>query len=330
MPSGQDIIFNVILMAVFLAVLNTASRLSIDGSTKISENSGLRASTIGFIFLALTTSLPEVSVSIASAQSGQIGLAIGNVIGSNIANVSLVIGIPLLLLGIRRVKIKEIFPRLEKTDLDNLFFGLLIASVVPLFLLTTRVGVSVGLALLVTFGLYSYYMYRVDITAKKFREEPIRGRMSRTALHRGIVMTIVGVVGVILSAQLIVSAAGGIISALGVSQTFIGATVVALGTSLPEMALSIRAIRERRLGLAFGNAVGSNFANITVVLGSVIALAPVQIAASVFIDLIVFSLLANLVLWYFLSIDWIEWKAGVILFSIYILFIASMAPSLYV
>jgi cation:H+ antiporter len=329
MSIGQDVLFNVILLAVFLAVLNKASHMAIDGSVKISENTGLRASTVGFIFLAMTTSLPEVSVSIASAQSGQIGLAVGNIIGSNIANVSLVIGIPLLLLGIRHVKIKEIFPRMEKTDLDNLFFGLLIASAVPLFLLIVQTGILVGVALLSLFVFYSFYMSRVDITSKKFREEPLRGRMSRAELRRGIATTAVGVVGVVLSAQLIVSSAGSIISILGVSQTFVGATVIAVGTSLPELVLSIQAMGEKRLGLALGTAVGSNFANITIVLGTVIALAPFQLEPSVFIDLIVFSLLANIILWYFLSIDWIESKAGVVLVAIYVLFIASITSTVF-
>jgi cation:H+ antiporter len=329
MSSGQDVLFNVILLVAFLAVLNKASRMAIDGSIKISENSGLRASTVGFIFLAMTTSLPEVSVSIASAQSGQIGLAVGNVIGSNIANVSLVIGIPLLLQGIRHVKIKDIFPRMDKIDLDNLFFGLLIASAVPLFLLIVRTGIPVGVTLLALFVFYSFYMSHVDITSKKFREEPLRGRMSRADLRRGIATAIVGVVGVVFSAQLIVSSAGNITSLLGVSQTFVGATVIAVGTSLPELVLSIRAMGEKRLGLALGTAVGSNFANITVVLGMAIALAPFQLESSVFLDLIVFSLFANIVLWYFLSIDWIEWKAGVVLLSIYIIFLTSIASTAF-
>ncbi|MFQ6135103.1 MAG: sodium:calcium antiporter, partial [Nitrososphaerales archaeon] len=175
-----------------------------------------------------------------------------------------------------------------------------------------------------------YYMSRVDITTKKFREELIRGRMSKRVLYRGTVTTIIGVTGVILSAQLIVIAAGNIISFLGISQTFLGATVVAVGTSLPELALSLRAINERRLGLAFGNAVGSNFANITLVLGSLISVAPFQLDPNVFLDMIIFSLLANIMLWYFLSIKWIEWKTGLIFFTIYILFIASITPSIYV
>ncbi len=330
MAGEESIVFNVILLAAFLAVLDQASHMSVTGAIKISENTGLRASTVGFIFLALATSLPEVSISIASASTGQIGLAVGNIIGSNIANVSIVIGIPLIFLGIKRVKIKELFPRLEKTDLDNLFFGLMIASAVPLFLLLVQVSIAVGISLLSIFLLYSYYMSRVDITTKKFREEPVRGRMSKKVLYRSIVKTIIGVIAMILSAQVIVFTAGNIISSLGISQTILGATVVAVGTSLPELALSLRAINERRLGLAFGNIVGSNFANITLVLGSLIVIAPFQLDSNIFRDMIIFSLLANIILWYFLSIKWIEWKTGLILFSIYILFIASITPSIYV
>ncbi len=303
--------------------------MSVIGAINISENSGLRTSTVGFIFLAIATSLPEVSISIASALTGQTGLAIGNIVGSNIANVSLVIGIPLLFLGIRRIKIKELFPMLEKTDLDNLFFGLMIASAVPLFLLLVETSVTVGVTLLLIFIIYSYYMSRVDITTKKFRTEPIRGRMSKKVVYRSIITTIIGVVGLVICAQIIVISAGNIISLLGISQTFIGATVVALGTSLPELALSIRAINEKRLGLAFGNAVGSNFANITLVLGSVISIVPFQINTNIFLDMIIFSLLANIMLWYFLSIKWVDWKTGLIFLSIYLMFMASISPSIY-
>lgn len=154
--------------------------------------------------------------------------------------------------------------------------------------------------------------------------------MSRKTLHRGIITAILGIIGVIVSAELIVLSAVNVISFLNVSQTFVGATVIAVGTSLPELALSLRAMHERRFGLAFGNAVGSNFANITLVLGLVISAAPLQLEVNLFLDMIIFSLFANIVLWYFLSINWIEWRTGLILFLIYILFISSMIQTVFI
>jgi cation:H+ antiporter len=139
-----------------------------------------------------------------------------------------------------------------------------------------------------------------------------------------VALTFLGVAGVVLSAYFIVESSVAIAEAAGVSQSIIGATIVAFGTSLPEFSIDVDAFLKGHSGLAFGDIVGSCFINITLILGITLLAAPFSVQnITFFTDLVIFSLVGNLFLWYFLSMDRLGWKESLILLFIYILFIAT-------
>jgi cation:H+ antiporter len=150
----------------------------------------------------------------------------------------------------------------------------------------------------------------------------------KNRLKRYLLFTILGALGVVVSAYFLVESAVAIATSIGISQQIIGATIIAFGTSLPELTLDLKAFLRGHSGLAFGDLIGSSFVNITLILGVTLFVpalvgSPVQLNMSVFQNLVIFSIITNLFFWYFLSRDKISWKEGVVFLSIYALFLAT-------
>jgi cation:H+ antiporter len=146
------------------------------------------------------------------------------------------------------------------------------------------------------------------------------GKVKRV-LFKGIAWTIAGIAGVILSAYAIVLSASNLAVAFSLSGTFIGATIVAVGTSLPELAISLKSIQKNRIDFALANAVGSCFANLTIILGLFFTFSRVAIRIDAYFDLVFFSLISNLFLWYFLSRKRLGQKESGVLIMIYVIFL---------
>jgi cation:H+ antiporter len=144
----------------------------------------------------------------------------------------------------------------------------------------------------------------------------------RNRFGKYTLLSILGAVGVVASAYFIVDSASYIAGQIGVPPVIIGATVVAFGTSIPELVTSVAAVRRGHLDLALGNIVGSCFMNITLILGVSLVTSPLNIDMSAFSDLALFSLITNLFLWYFLSSEKITWREGSILLFMYFIFLA--------
>jgi len=145
----------------------------------------------------------------------------------------------------------------------------------------------------------------------------------RLKLRRYIALTLIGVVSVVASSYFIVDSASNIAETLGIPKSLIAATIIAFGTSLPEFSLDVRAIIKGEPALAFGDIVGSNFVNITLILGVTLVASPLTIDMRVFLDLVIFSIISNLLLWYFLTTGRMGWREGAILLFIYALFLAT-------
>ena len=139
-------------------------------------------------------------------------------------------------------------------------------------------------------------------------------------LPKGLAYTLVGIAGVILSGYVIVRTASDLAEAFSLSHTFVGATIVAVGTSLPELAVSIKSIQKKRVNFALANVVGSCFANLTIILGLVLIFAKITARLDAYLDLIFFSLISNLTLWFFLTRGRLSSKEGLVLLLIYVLF----------
>jgi len=319
------LLINIIILLIFLVVLDKASHVTIKNAVKTSEITGIGKTAIGFILIAFSTSLPELSVACISALSGEVAISIGNVLGSNIVNVCLIVGLAALLLTLKRSESISIKTSVAKDELGSLYFGLFIASIIPLSLIyMVYASQVVGVVLFMVFVLYSFHMVRAGIQMEG-TEKTVSNVSSgeRRELRRHTLLTFIGMIGVIASSYFIVEAASNVAETVGVPRVLIGATVIAFGTSLPEFATTLKAVAEGHSSLALGNIVGSCFINITLILGVTLAASPLRVNMAIFSDLVTFSLIANLFLWYFLTIGRISWMEGAILLFIYLVFLAS-------
>ncbi|MGD6807381.1 MAG: sodium:calcium antiporter [Candidatus Bathyarchaeia archaeon] len=335
---NADFLINILIIAVAIVFLNLTSDVVIKYATKIAAISKLGKTSIGFTLISLSTTLPELTVALSAAISGGAALSIGNAIGSNIFNISVILGIGAVLLGANIfVKCKRkkavptnndnILPNFVESELSNIEFGLFVASVVPLILLYIPQDWAwfVGLILLGVFGIYIYRLSRVRITTDEADVEIEPGDKGK--LKRFAVFTILGALGVVVSANFMVESAIAIATSAGVSQQVIGATIVALGTSIPELTIGVKSILRGHANLALGNIIGAAFFNTTLILGvtlfvpSLLGHGLANLDMSVYLNLILFSIIINTFFWYFLSRKKIAWKEGAVLLTIYVLFI---------
>jgi cation:H+ antiporter len=311
---------NLLILIAALIALNQASNLTINHSLKVAGATGLGKTTVGFILVAFSTSLPELFVAIfAIIKPANVGVSIGNVLGSNIANICLVLGIIFVLIALKYSDNVKFLPAMAKEETGGLYFALLVASVIPLALLYIgSASYFIGAILLAVF---SYNMYLLSKT-RKMKDGPALGEESRK-LKKYVALAVLGAAGVVASAYFIVDTASYIALSIGIPKVVIGATIVAIGTSLPELVTSLDSIKKGHADLALGNIMGSCFMNITLILGITLIAAPFRVDIAAFSELIIFSLVSNLFLWYFLSNEKIGWREGAIFLFIYILFLAT-------
>jgi len=315
----EGMLINALILFASLLVLDKASHLAITNSVKVADITGFGKTTIGFILLAFSTSLPELSVAIFSAiGGGPIGVAIGNVLGSNIVNVCLILGVCILLVALKNSKTTGLVPFTTKEEIGSLHFGLFVASLIPLALM--YIGYAsrfIGVILLTIFILYTYQLSKLRI----IKEQGSLGK-ERQKLSRYTFWTFIGAAGVVACSYFIVDSATYIALKIGVPHVVIGSTIVAFGTSIPELATSVKATKQGHLNLAFGNIIGSCFINITCILGVTLVASQLTVNMVAFSDLAMFSLIANLFLWYFLSSEKISWREASVLLFMYFLFLA--------
>ncbi|MEM1550647.1 MAG: sodium:calcium antiporter [Candidatus Bathyarchaeia archaeon] len=312
---------NAIILLLGILVLDKFSDITIDNSVKVAEITGVGKMTIGFLLIAFSTSLPELSVSAFSAADPEvIGVAIGNVLGSNIVNICLILGVCFLTLVLKNHGTHS-FSRSITENIRDLYFGLFIASLIPLVLIYIGYASSViGVILVMIFIAYNIQM----IKSRKDKGENEKYDLDEKGkVIRYVLLALLGMAGVIASAYFIVESASYIAEKMGVPKVIIGATIVAFGTSLPEFVTSIDATKKGHIELALGNIVGSGFINTTLILGVALLGAPFRVNMAAYSHLVIFSIMTNLLLWYFLSSERISWRESVILLFIYILFITT-------
>ncbi|MGB9675891.1 MAG: sodium:calcium antiporter [Candidatus Bathyarchaeales archaeon] len=314
----EDLLLNVLILLVSLVVLNESSDLTIKNSVRVADITGMGKTTVGFILVAFSTSLPELFVSVFAAIGQEsIGVAIGNVLGSNIVNICLILGICFLLAVIKCPNYTCFYPNMAKEEIGSLYFGIFVASVVPLILLYLGYASRfIGVVLLAIFIFYVYQLSKI----RKVKEEGALGE-ERRKLRLYVFLTLLGVAGVIISSNFIVSSAKTIADSVGVPPVVIGSTIVAFGTSLPELATSIDATKKGHLDLALGNIVGSCFINITCILGVSLVASNFAVNMAAFSKLAMFSLIVNLFLWYFLSSEKASWRESAVLLFMYFVFL---------
>jgi len=324
--NGLDVIANLLIILITLIILDQASHLTITNAIKVSDITQLGKTSVGFSLLAFSTSLPELSVAFIAAFTGEAAISVGNVLGSNVVNISLIVGLAALILYFRRPRAVTVIPSFAKEELGSLYFGLFVSSIIPLSLVyIAGAGWLVGLILILIFVFYTYQLSKIRIP----REDGTSvSEDEKKKLKRYVLFTFVGVAGVVASAYFLVESAAAIAAMAGIRRQLIGATIIAFGTSLPELTLDLRAFLKGHPALALGDIIGSSFVNITLILGITLFVpmllgAPLNMDMLIFQDLVIFSLITNLFFWYFLSIGRLSWKEGAIFLFIYLLFLAS-------
>jgi cation:H+ antiporter len=315
---------NLLILIAALIALNQASNLTIKHSVKVAGATGLGKTTVGFILVAFSTSLPELFVAIfAIIEPENVGVSIGNVLGSNIANICLVLGIIFVLIALKYSDNAKFLPAMAKEETGGLYFALLVASVIPLALL--YIGSASYVIGAILLAVFSYNMYQLSKTRHSVKEPALVEEKRK--LKKYVAIAVLGAAGVVASAYFIVETASYIALSVSIPKVVIGATIVAIGTSLPELVTSLDSIKKGHADLALGNIVGSCFMNITLILGITLIAAPFRVDITAFSELIIFSLVANLFLRHFLSTEKIGWREGAILLFIYALFLATRVSS---
>ena len=266
-------IFSILFLIVGLGLLIVGGDTLVRGAIGLAERLHIPAIIIGLTVVALGTSAPELVVSVKAALSGADGLAIGNVVGSNIANVLLVLGLPSLI---------------KPTDCSERGIGknlLIMIGLTVVFmgmLGNGRLGRADGLILLALLALFLYDQYAAARKARRLKKaqadyhDEIENIPSSNWVIGGLILA--GIVCLPIGAHLTVQGAREIAEALGVSDEAIGLTVVAVGTSLPELATSLLAVMRKNTSVALGNVVGSNILNICAIMGVTAAIIPMQVA----------------------------------------------------
>ena len=309
----DEIIIQLLILVGSLVVLAFSSHFTIKAIEKLIELTGLSEMSAGFILLATLTSVPEIIVALFAVLQGEPGLSVGDILGSNVFNIGAVLGL-LGMLGYLKTCCTNLLT--ELTDI------LLITSLIPLLLVIFKVASPVvGVVLLATFVANTYFMAKKRMPAVESNGvNGVKAPIKRKALTKVIAMLLLALVGVIITARLVVSSGITIASILGAPPILLGAKLVAIGTSLPEFTTDLSAVRRKRVHLAIGGIIGSNLTNLTLVLGLVLLFSPFAIDTAIFTQLLPFLLITTVIFWRFLTRGGISKIGGVILLASYLLF----------
>lgn len=283
-------------------VLLGADRLT-EGAVAVAERLRIPQIVIGLTVVAMGTSMPEFTVSLAAALKGTPDLAVGNVVGSNVFNAFAIVGVAAMIAPM------TILSLTVKRDLP---FALVAALLLVVFGLDGNIGRLDAAALFLLFVIYMIITVRQARAEAKSEDNPAPATQKNLMLS--IFWLLIGLTALVLGSSQFVDGASAVAQSLGVSQAVIGLTIVAMGTSLPELATSVVAARKGNSGIAMGNVIGSNVFNILFIIGTTGVISPMRISGITSVDymMLVLSMLA---LWLFsytrLRIE--RWEGGALL-----------------
>lgn len=286
----MDIFLNILLLiAGFIALIKGAD-LFVDGSSALARNFKVPGVIIGLTIVAMGTSAPELAVSTSAAIKGANEIALSNVVGSNIFNLLGVLGICAMIrpLPIDMAIMKRDFPFsifLSVLALGAVGLPMIINGDIKTAAMSDNVGKVSRPFSIILLVLFVSYITMLIILAKKNSQQEEAGE--KKPMWKCALLILVGLACIIAGGQFVVNGAKAIASALGMSETLIGLTIVAIGTSLPELVTSVVASRKGENGLAVGNVVGSNIFNILFILGVSGAIHPISVNLASVLDLAV-------------------------------------------
>lgn len=280
----MEILLQLLFLAAGFFLLVKGADWFVDGAAGIAEKFGIPHLVVGLTIVAMGTSAPEAAVSITSALKGNAGITIGNVVGSNILNVLIILGIASVIVPIAVAKstVKVEIPYMLAMTLLMLGLGYT----------GNEITIWEGVILWAAFIIYLAYLFQMAKENKEGEEEESEAK----PVWKLILNVAAGIALIMLGSNVAVDAATEIARVMGLSERFIGLTIVALGTSLPELVTSVAAARKGEADIAIGNIVGSNIFNILFVVGTTALITPVIFELKFIIDTLI-ALASGVLLW---------------------------------
>lgn len=259
-------LINMLLLVLGFVILIKGADWFVDGASAVAGNFKISKMLIGLTIVSFGTSAPEFAVSVKSIISGSGDIVLGNVVGSNIFNILLITGLSACIHTLT-VKNNTVRKELPITMMMSALLVVLLSDNMFDKSLTNMFTRGDGLALILFFLVFIYYL--ISMMRNKTEDEVEENIMK---LPKAVLLTAVGIAGIVLGSNFVVDSASYIATALGVSERMIGITIIAMGTSLPELVTSVVATKKGEYDIAIGNVVGSNIFNIGVVIGIPVAL----------------------------------------------------------
>lgn len=311
----MNILLQLILLAAGFVLLMKGADWFVDGASKTADKFGIPHLVIGLTIVAFGTSAPEAAVSISAALKGNVDLAISNVLGSNIMNVLLILGLASVIypLAVKKSAIKFDIPFVIFISVLMLFFGAVDGNI-------GRIDGLVFWALLV---IYLIYMVKLTKQSQESDDE-FEPADENDKMWKLLLLMIVGGVMIVAGSDVTVDAASSIAEEFGMSERLIGLTIVAFGTSLPELVTSCIAAKKKETDIAVGNIVGSNLFNILFVLGTSAVITPVAYVSEFIFDNVA-AALVMVILWLLVFRNQkISRAGGIIMLVMYVAYFANL------
>ena len=302
------IIIQVVLLLVGFVFLIKGSDMFVDGASSIASLLKIPTVIVGLTIVAFGTSAPEAAVSITSSITGNNAMAVSNVIGSNMFNLLMVIGVSALL--------SELLMEKSVLDQDLPFLVGITLLFAAFIVINWNISSIEGIILLIILAIYLFFVIRNAMKSGDAQqvEKP------KLTTKKSILFMIIGLIGIVLGGDLVVDSASYIAIAFGMSETLVGLTIVAIGTSLPEFVTSLTALKKGENQLVIGNVIGSNIFNILFVLGASSAISAIPLDSSMLID-VIFMVVVTVICFIFgKTQDKFDKKEGailILLFAVY-------------
>ncbi len=306
------LIVNFILLIIGLFLLIKGADVFVDGASNIARKLRIPSLIIGLTLVSIGTSAPELSISVTSALQGMNSMSFGNVIGSNTFNVLVVIGASALFTALT---VSSDVKKFDVPILIGIYVLLALFAFVISPLALTRIEAAILLVLFVLYIALLIFRGRSEQTEDD-SDEPIK------KWYVSIILIVVGIAAIIFGGDLVVDSASAIAIKFGMSELMVGLTIVAVGTSLPELVTSVVAARKGELDIAVGNAVGSSIMNILLIIGVSAVLRPISIEPSALVDVIVMALSILIIFFTTLKKNSVGKITGVSMLAVYVLYIA--------
>ena len=299
----MEILLQLLLLVIGFVMLVKGADWFVDGSSGIAAKFGIPQLVIGLTIVAMGTSAPEAAVSISAAIKGSADITIGNIVGSNILNILIILGLSAIITPLAVAK---------STVRIEIPFMIVVTMLLLALGYNGMIGSGFALILIAFFIIYLAYLFMM---AKKNKEEQEEAK--ELSIVKALGLTLIGFVLIVFGSNVTVDAATAIAKIVGLSERFIGLTIVALGTSLPELFTSVSAARKGNADIAIGNIVGSNIFNILFVVGISGLIIPVPFDRAFVFDTLIAAAAAVILLLCCLKDQKLKRWAGVLMLACY-------------